>query len=571
MGSPMLIALSIRNFVLIRSLELELGDGFTALTGETGAGKSIILAALGFVLGGRGDKSMIRPGADAASITAEFTLGGNHAALSYLEGNGVEIADGESIVVRRQLKSAGGSRAWLNDMPVSARLLQGLGDYLVEIHGQHASHTLTDPARQRRMLDDFAQAGEQLARTRSAFQDWRLASEARAAIEARQTRLQDERDFLEHAVAELDTLDPQPDEAAALAAERTLLQSSERTAQAVEDAVRQFDKAAPEHALAQAARALGRAAALPVMEETPEDAPLKLKLAEAVEAVERALIEAGEAADCLTRLKNAADYSPDALEHAEARLFALRAAGRKFDVDPDRLSLARDRMRLQLEEIDHADQSLADAIAAENTARSEYLAAAQGLSGKREKSAKALSRAVQAELSPLKLGKAKFRVNIAPLAEADAGPGGLDDIRFEIETNPGAGFAPLQKIASGGELARFSLALKMCVAHGADAGVLIFDEADVGVGGAVAAAIGERLHFLSGDRQVLAITHSPQVAAAAKSQWRIFKGEGEGGAMETDIDVLGAKDRREEIARMLAGAQVTREARAAANRLLAGA
>ncbi len=571
MGVPMLIALSIRNFVLIRSLDLDLGDGFTALTGETGAGKSIILSALGFALGDRAAKRVIRAGSDHASVTAVFAPPPEHEARKFLADSGVEIDPDDPLVLRRMIRATGTARSWLNDSPVSARLLHDLGEHLIEIHGQHASHGLMDPVRQRRMLDDYAQASGVLQDVRNGWMAWRRAIDARDAIEKRMARSMEERAFLEHAVAELDKLDPQPEEAAALAAERTLMQSSERTAQAVQDAVKQFDKGGPEHALSQAARALGRAAALPLMDEAPDDTPLRARLKDAMEAVERALIEAGEAADALSRLKAATEFSPDALEQAEARLFALRAAGRKYDVDPDQLYQVRERMRMQLDEIDHADQALADARKAETAAADDYRAAAMRLTSRRQEYGETLSRAVQKELSPLKLGKARFRTAVVALPEDEAGPCGMDQVSFQIETNPGTGFGALDKIASGGELARFSLALKMCLAREGDSGTLIFDEADVGVGGAVAAAIGERLLQLAGDRQVLAITHSPQVAAAASAQWRISKDETVAGEVATAIDVLGKKERKEEIARMLAGAEVTREARAAANRLLARA
>jgi DNA repair protein RecN (Recombination protein N) len=287
------------------------------------------------------------------------------------------------------------------------------------------------------------------------------------------------------------------------------------------------------------------------------------------ETLERALIEVGEARGALEAAASGCDFSPVALEASEARLFALRAAARKHDVDADRLPALRARLRMQLDEIEQSDGALAATLEAEAKARAGYVEAAARLSARREAAGKKLARAVAAELAPLKLDKARFRVAITHRAEAEAGPTGLDDVAFEIATNAGADFAPLNRIASGGELARFALAVSVCLAGASPCRTLVFDEADVGVGGAVAAAIGERLSALARDRQVLAITHSPQVAAAATHQWRIAKDEA-GGEVATSVDVLAPRARREEIARMLAGASVTREARAAASRLLAG-
>ena len=567
----MLITLSIRNFVLVKSLDLDFGDGFTALTGETGAGKSIVLAALNFVLGAKTARSAIRKGADNASVSAEFDIAPDHPAREILADNGVCIDPDETLIMRRTLREKGAARATINDTPVSAGLLQQLSDSLVEIHGQHAGQGLLDVSRHRQMLDSYANVRLELINCRKSWFDWQNAIEARKAVEGRLSRAQADREYLEHAVAELDALDPQDNEADSLAETRAKLQAAEKVAMAVKDAIKALDNAGVEKSLASASRALGRAASMPVFQSVDENDALKQQLEATNDSVERALIEAGEAYDAVSRLIAATEYSPDALEASETRLFALRAAARKYDVDVSQISSVRTRMRMQLDEIEHSDEALARAYHVEKEAAHKYTDSARTLTAKRTQSAQKLAKKVAKELRPLKLERAQFRVKIDPVSPETAGPGGCDKIAFEVETNPGSGFGPLHKIASGGEVARFALALRVCLAGAGDAGVLIFDEADVGVGGAVAASIGERMLTLSKDRQILAITHSPQVAAAADAQWRISKDSQSGQAFETSIDVLEHASRQEEIARMLAGAKITKEARAAADRLLARA
>ncbi len=569
---PMLIALSIRDFVLVRALDLDLDTGFTALTGETGAGKSILLAALGFALGAKTGRGAIRSGCDSAKVTATFDPPANHPVRQIIRDNDIELDSDEAIVIRRILRRGGSTKGYLNDAPVSGRLLQSLSDLLVEVHGQHAGHSLLAVAQHRKLLDSFAETDSQLKACADTWDKWRTAIEGRKAVESRLQRAQADREFLAFAVEELDNLDPHEGEAEALAQERLELQSAEKVANAVEDALKQLDKSSPEQSLSSASRALGRAASMPVVLESSDDAPIKVQLSEAADALERALIEASEAYEAVARLRLVSDYSPVALENSETRLFALRAAARKYDVDVDQLAAVRDRMRMQLDEIVHSDQALLKAKTAEIEAGKTYMEACEKLSRKRKKAGLVLAKDLKKELGPLKLEKAEFRVILEPIEPEDAGPNGCDKIAFEVRTNPGAEFGPLHKIASGGEVARFALALKVCLAREGQAGTLIFDEADVGVGGAVAAAIGERLNQLSHGRQVLAITHSPQVAAMADEQWRISKGEAKkSGSIETAIDVLERGQRQEEIARMLAGAEITKEARAAATRLLARA
>lgn len=565
----MLTGLSIRDFVLVRALDLDLGEGFTALTGETGAGKSILLSALGFALGGQGRQGMIRPGADSACITASFELPANHPARALLKSRGVETPGEEPLVFRRTLKRGGPARAFLNDVAVSAALLAEAGGLIADIHGQHEGHGLLNQGRHRALIDAYAGAEDLVADVSAAWTRWRCAEEARKAIEARLTRASAERTWLAHALEELDALDPEEGETHRLAVDRASMQSGERVTEAIDAAAHGMAKANVEGALSNASRAISRALSLPGLNGEAAGSELAQRMRAASEALERALIEAGEARAALETAAASCDFSPAALEASEARLFALRAAARKHDVDADRLPALRQRLRLQLEEIEQSDGQLAATLEAERAARAAYGECAAKLSARREAAGKKLAKAVKAELDPLKLGNARFRVAIGHRSEAEAGPTGLDDVAFEIATNIGADFAPMNQIASGGELARFALAISVCLAGASPCSTLVFDEADSGVGGAVAAAIGERLSQLAASRQVLAITHSPQVAAAAKHQWRIAKADAEGESV-TSVDRLTLKERREEIARMLSGASVTREARAAASRLLAG-
>lgn len=563
----MLTGLTIRDFVLVRALDLDPGDGFTALTGETGAGKSILMSALGFALGAKAGQGLIRPGADSASVAASFEVDGGHPVRALLTARGVEEASDEPLVFRRTIKRGGAARAFLNDQAVSAALLEEAGGLLADVHGQHEGLGLLNPSRHRVLLDAYASAGMMLTETSRTWTALRCAQEARAALEARIARAASERTWLLHALEELDALDPQEGETQRLALDRSAMQAGERVAESIDAAAHLITKANVEGALANAARAVSRALGAPGLTEEGASSELAVRMRAACESLERALIEAGEARAALEAASSACEFSPAALEASETRLFALRAAGRKHDVDPDQLAGLRKRMRLQLDEIEHSDGALKATLESEAKAVAAYDAVCAKLTAMREGAARKLAKAVSGELGPLKLERAKFRVTVAPRGEA--GPHGRDDVAFEIETNAGAGFGPLDRIASGGEMARFALAVSVCLAGSSPAGTLVFDEADMGVGGAVAAAIGERLARLGKDRQVLAITHSPQVAAAASRQLKVSKAEA-GGETVASVDMLTAKARKEEIARMLAGASVTKEARAAAGRLLAG-
>jgi DNA repair protein RecN (Recombination protein N) len=558
----MMLSLSIRDFVLISRLDLSPGEGFTALTGETGAGKSIILDALSLALGSPADRSVIRQGAAEASVAAEFAPPGLHPVWALLAAQGVLAGPGETLTLRRLVRSQGPARAFVNDQPVGAALLAEVGELLVEVHGQHAAPGLMRPATHRRLLDQFA-GNDALLSACAEAQAMRLEARAvREALEAEAQAAVDTRLFLEEITAQLRRLAPQPGEATALAAERAVLMQSERVREAAAEAAGVLAAAGAQAALSRASRAAQRICRLPGFEGAAGAVAEAAKAA--CEAIERALIEVGEAQSAVSRLEGLPG-DPGDLERVEARLFALRAMGRKLMCSPDELDaqLAAFSARLDLAEAGEA--GLVAARGAERAADARWHSAAHALSRARRAAASRLEAAIAEELAPLKLGRARIRAALVALPPEEAGAFGAERVELEAETSPGSGFGPLRKVASGGELARVSLALKCALAEAGSAGTLIFDEADQGVGGAVAAAIGERLVRLSASRQVLAVTHSPQVAAAADAHWLVEKSAKAGGTRLTTLD---ARSRQEEIARMLSGAEITDEARAAAGRLL---
>jgi DNA repair protein RecN (Recombination protein N) len=549
-----LTALAIQNVVLIEALAVELAPGLVVLTGETGAGKSILLDALGLVLGDRADAGLVRAGADAARVVAEFSVGPDHPARSLLADNDLAVED--SIILRRQLKADGGSRAFVNDQPVSAALLRELGACLVEIHGQHDERGLLSPRGHRALLDQFGGLGGELAATRSAWEAARAAREAAAAARARLAADSRDREWLDHAVAELEALDALPGEEAELALARAAMQKGARLTDdlsTISDLMEQGSAT-----LAQGARRLDRISG---------EHPL---LAAALEAMDRALVEAGEAETTLAEAVAALDADPARLEQVEARLFELRGVARKHKVEADALPALAEALKARAAALVAGEEGLLALDAAVARAEADYAKAAAALGKARAAAAARLDAAVAAELKPLKLDAARFRTRLTGLPESEWGPDGQERVEYEIATNPGADFAALIKIASGGELSRFILALKVALASAGSAGTMIFDEIDRGVGGAVASAIGERLARLAAQAQVLVVTHSPQVAARGHSQWRIEKAVA-GGATRTSLALLEPAERQEEIARMLSGSDVTPEARAQAARLLQGA
>lgn len=551
----MLTGLSIRNIVLIQALDLEFARGLSVLTGETGAGKSILLDALGLTLGQRADLGLIRQGESQASVTATFAPpAADHPVAALLAENELMPEPGEPLMVRRTLRADGGSRAFINDQPCSVALLRDIGVHLVEVHGQHDDRGLLNPRGHRAMLDSFGRCDA--AAVAGAHGRWRRAQgeldDARAAI-ANAAR---DRDYLTHALAELNDFAAEPGEEEQLATARTDMQKGARLTDDL-TAVTQLLEGG-EGALAllrQAARRLDRIA------------PEHEALAQALAAMDRALIEADEAEESLARAVEAMSHDPARLDEIERRLFDLRALARKHQVAPDDLSALRDEMAARLTSIDAGEEGLARLEGEAARALADYRAAAEALSTARLQAATRLDAAVAAELAPLKLDAARFRTVVDPLPEGQWGPQGADRVEFEIATNPGAPFAPLMKIASGGELSRFILALKVALAQEGGADTMIFDEIDRGVGGAVASAIGERLHRLAAHYQLLVVTHSPQVAARGAGHLMIAKSS-DGTVTRTGVRPLDEDERREEIARMLSGAEVTQEARAQAGRLL---
>jgi DNA repair protein RecN (Recombination protein N) len=547
----MLRQLAVHNIVLVERLELEFEPGLGVLTGETGAGKSILLDALGLALGARGDTALVRSGEDSASVSAEITLPRDHPAFAVLADQGITVDPGEPLIIRRTLKSDGGSRAFAGGAAVPAGVLRDLGGQAVEIHGQHDDRGLLNPRGHRALLDAFGKL-----ETGPVTSAWGEVTRMEAELlEARATLSAAERDreWLDHASQEIEALAPEEGEETRLAEERATMQAGLKAGESltgIDELLGGSDGAIAQ--LRAAARRIERGAA---------DHPL---LAEALASLDRALIEASDAEDRIGRAADALAFDPARLEQAEARLFEIRALARKHRVEPDALAALGTQMREQLAAIDAGGEHVAELDRQLLSVREAYAAAASQLSEKRHLAAAKLDAAVAAELAPLKLDTARFRTAIG---ETEPGPAGTDRVEFEVSTNPGAPFGPLTRIASGGELSRFILALKVALAEAGSAATMIFDEVDRGVGGAVASAIGERLARLAEQSQVLVVTHSPQVAARASYHYRIEKAHGPDGT-RTTVRKLDAAERREEIARMLSGASITDEARAQASRLL---
>ncbi len=553
----MLTRLSIRNVVLIEALDLDFSGGLGVLTGETGAGKSILLDALGLALGARAESGLVRSGADQASVTASFEFDKLplpiRAILSEAE---LDVEPGEPLLIKRRVKADGGSKAFVNDQPVGAALLRELSGHLVELHGQHDDRGLVNPRGHRLLLDRFA--GADVAAVEAAWSKWRSARDALEAARAGILQAAEDRDLLLAHLAELTTLEPEVGEELQLAEARATMQKGEKLTDDLE-ALRKL-WAGSDSALAtlrSAARRLDRIAT---------EHPL---LAEALAALDRAVIEGSEAEEKLERAAEALSHDPAQLDRIETRLFELRAAARKHHCQVDDLPHKMREMRGILDGIEGGEVELAALEAAADAAGAEYRALAQALSDQRREAAGRLDTAVAGELAPLKLDAAKFQTSVTVLPDERWGASGMDAVEFLISTNPGAAFAPLNKIASGGELSRFILALKVALAEQGGAATVIFDEIDRGVGGAVASAIGERLARLADGGQLLAVTHSPQVAARGGLHYVIAKSS-EGIVTRTSVHLLDASGRQEEIARMLSGAEITAEARAQADRLLEG-
>ena len=558
----MLTSLSIRDVVLIERLDLAFGGGLTVLTGETGAGKSILLDSLGLALGARSDAGLIRAGAEQASVSASFAPAMGHPAHALLEELGLPAED--QVVLRRAVAKDGRSRAWVNDAPVGAATLKRVGALLVEVQGQHDQMGLADPAMHLRLLDAYGVSPDLRAEVAARHRAWRAAVERLEAAQAAIMDAKREEDFLRHAVSELAKLAPREGEEDELAALRARLQQGEKRAEAIAAALSELTprdrrNSGPAASLRAAARALQRLLPPGSEAENPANAALA-----ALERAEEALAE-GES--LLSRLAAEADADPRALEAAEERLFALRGAARKHAVVVVELPTLLSGFRARLAALDSGDTAIEAMIREAAAARTRYSEAAERLSGVRQAASAGLEAAANAELPPLRLERAKFFAAVTRLEEEAWGAAGADTVRFLIATNPGQPPGPLGRVASGGELSRLMLALKVVLVAGSAVGTLVFDEVDSGIGGATAAAVGERVARVAEGVQVLVVTHSPQVAARGAAHLRVSKSVADG-RTETKVEVLGAGERREEIARMLAGEIITPAARAAARALL---
>jgi DNA repair protein RecN (Recombination protein N) len=552
----MLSHVSIRDIVLIEKLDIDFVGGLSVLTGETGAGKSILLDALSLALGARGDASLVRHGVSQGHITAVFDVAAQHPARTLLQSN--DFDDNGDIVLRRVQAADGRSKVYINDQPASVTLLRELGKLLVEIHGQHDDRALVTPEAHREILDAFGGLGELVGQVRRAHGDWRLAESNLLKHRARVEAAAREADYLRSSSDELSKLNPQQNEETSLADQRQSMMRIEKTASDINDASDILS---------------GPASAIPTLsslfrrlDRKKEEAPELI--APIADALGLALDRLSDAQSAVETAIRAADFDPHILEKAEERLFALRAASRKFSVPVDRLAELAAKMRTDLNDLDAGAERL---TAMEADAKEKQVAfdkSAADLSAKRQVTAKALAGAVMAELPALKLERAVFLADLQ--SDKDArGADGIDTVEFYVQTNPGSRAGPMMKVASGGELSRFLLALKVALADRGSAPTLVFDEIDTGVGGAVADAIGQRLKRLSSKVQVLSVTHAPQVAARSDTHFLIAKSE-IGGKMATSIRTMDNPARLEEIARMLSGAEITAEARAAAKSLMSG-
>ncbi|MEQ9257849.1 MAG: DNA repair protein RecN [Roseovarius sp.] len=549
----MLRALDIRDILIIDHLELAFQPGLNVLTGETGAGKSILLDALGFVLGWRGRAELVRQGAAQGEVMAEFDLPEAHPAREVLREAGLPEAD--ELILRRVNLPDGRKTAYVNDRRCSGEVLRQLSDTLVELHGQHDDRGLLNPRGHRGLLDAFGGLGTEREAVRATWREMRAAREALAEAETLLAKARDDEEFLRHAVAELDALAPQPGEEEELDRGRRMMQAAERIR---EDIARAAEALGPEGAEGRAGDALRWLEGVADRAEGGLDAPLS--------AISRALVELDEAASGVARVLEELSFNPTELEEAEERLFAIRALARKHALAADDLPGLADDMRARLAQVEAGEGDLANLRKALERAEARYAEAAEALSAARRAAATRLDAAMAAELAPLKMERALFTTEIA---EDTAGPEGRDAVTFTVATNPGAPAGPLGKIASGGELSRFLLALKVCLT-GEEAGMtMIFDEIDRGVGGATADAVGRRLAQLACGGQVLVVTHSPQVAAKAQHHWQVAK-RVVGEQTLSSVAPLSGADRVDEIARMLSGDTVTDEARAAAQALMAG-
>jgi DNA repair protein RecN (Recombination protein N) len=554
----MLVHLSVRDIVLIDKLDIDFARALTALTGETGAGKSIVLDAFTLALGARGDAALVRQGAEQGQVVAMFDVPADHPAFRILKANDLD-ANGELILRRVQLAD-GRTRAFINDQPVTVQVLREVGQTLVEIHGQHDERALVDAATHRTLLDAFGGNAGKAADLSKLWDGWKEVERAAEAERERLKRAMAEAEFIRHAVEELSALSPQPGEEATLADRRAALMRAEKAAEDLREAHEVIaGSGSPVPTISAVLRRLERR-----VEEAKD------LVGGPVKALDSALQSLEEARSGLEAALIAADFDPKELERIEERLFALRAAARKYHSTVENLPAVAARFQADAEALDKGSKTLAGLEKQAGEAEAAFRAAAEALSKARQKAAKSLDKAVNAELAPLKLERAEFITEIAS-NPGTPGPEGFDRVEFWVRTNPGSKPGPMMKVASGGELSRFLLALKVVLADRGSAPTLVFDEIDTAVGGAVSDAIGARLARLGEKVQVLSVTHAPQVAARSANHFVVVKEADGKKRVVTQMRVLDAKAKREEIARMLAGAEVTTEARAAAERLIAGA
>ena len=547
----MLRGLDISDMLIIDRLELAFQPGLNVLTGETGAGKSILLDSLGFVLGWRGRADLVRQGASQGEVTAWFDLPEGHAAHAVLEEAG--LPGGGELILRRINGSDGRKTAWVNDRRCSGEVLRALSETLVELHGQHDDRGLLDPKGHRAILDEFAGTAPLRDKVRQAWSALAAARKAAKQAAAEREAIAAEEEYLRHAVAELDKLGPQAGEEEQLDARRRLMQSAEKIRSDVVNAYEMMGQGGAETQLGDALRWLDGVA-------HKADGALEAPMA----ALSRAMVELDEAMEGVVAAIDTMSFNPIELEETEERLFAIRAMARKHEVLADDLAGFAETLRGKLDALDAGEAAQAGLEKAVRDAQAAYDAAADALTDARRKKAGKLDKAVAAELAPLKMERAVFATQIT---EETPGPEGRDAVSFTVATNPGAPAGPLGKIASGGELSRFLLALKVCLAKGQAGLTMIFDEIDRGVGGATADAVGRRLAALSQGGQVLVVTHSPQVAALGAHHWRVSKAVSKGMTLST-VTPLSAPERVDEVARMLAGDTITEAARAAARELL---
>ena len=552
----MLTSLSIRDIVLIDKLDLSFKEGLTVLTGETGAGKSILLDSLGLATGARADRALVRQDQKQGSVIAEFSLAPNHPACELLEREGLDGGDG-SVILRRSVGADGRSRAWANDQPVSRGMLADLGSMLLEVHGQHDDRGLLEAGAHRALLDTFGDYRKELVAVKASYVQLIEAQRALDKAEADLLAAQQDEEYILHAQEELAGLNPVAGEEAELAEQRALMMQGEKLMDDLQAFLQDLS---------------GRSGADSVMRgvlrrmERTEGAAAD-RLAPVIQSIDRASVELAEGVEALERLVRELQFDPQDLEAVEERLFEIRRLARKHNCAPDQLAQVFEDFEGRAKALSAGDEIVQEARLALAEKKARMKAAVEALRAARTRSAVKLDKLIAAELPPLKLEKAIFRTAIEVLPETDWNQLGGERVVFEVKTNPSTPFGPMLKVASGGELARFILALKVVLAEGGSAPVMVFDEVDRGIGGATASAVGERLKRLSDSAQILVVTHSPQVAARGRSQYQISKGE-EGNITKTNVRQLENSERREEIARMLAGAEITDAARAAADQLL---